>query len=152
MPQILAGIVVSSGEIYLVILEKEGETFQIVSQATLKLQIGERATAYRVIHGQLHDQLEAANVECVCIKSSAVSLGGTKKTHLEAAELRGVALASSASVCEVRAVSKAVTSRTFGDRKVDQYLKDDAFWIDHGLSDLKKGMREAALTAISQFS
>ena len=86
------------------------------------------------------------------IKASAVSLGGTKKAHLEAAELRGVALAAAVNVCEVRAVSKAVTSRTFGSRGVDEYLKDNDYWTGLGLGDLKKGMREAAFTAISQFA
>ena len=151
MPQKLAGMVVSSGEIDLVVLELDAGVFQLVSQATLKLPVGGRPEGYRVISGQLRDQLEAANIECACIKASAVSLGGTKKAHLEAAELRGVTLVSAASVCDVRCVSKGLTSRTFGDRKVDEYLKDDAFWNGHGLGQLKKGMREAALMVISQF-
>lgn len=91
-------------------------------------------------------------MRCACIKASAVSMGGTKKAHLEAAELRGVALAAAAAVCEVCSVSKSTTSRTFGDRSVDEYLKDDTFWDGHGLASLKKGMREAAFTVISQFA
>ena len=152
MSQKLAGMVVSSTEVDLVIFELDAGHFKLVSQAPLKAPVGDRAEAYRVVHEHLQDQLREANVECACIKASAVSLGGTKKAHLEAAELRGVALAAAAAVCEVRSVSKATTSRTFGDRGVDEYLKDNTFWNGHGLADLKKGMREAAFTVISQFA
>jgi hypothetical protein len=79
-------------------------------------------------------------------------MGGTKMVHLEAAELRGVALAAAAAVCDVRLVSKAATSRTFGNRGVDDYLRDNKFWTGHGLDAIKKGAREAAFTAISQFA
>src|SRR5438874_2459857 len=116
MPQTLAGVVVSSWQVELVILELDNDTFGLVSAASINAPVGDRAEAYRIVHEQLQDQLREAGVECACIKASAVSLGGTKKAHLEAAELRGVALAAAANVCEVRAVSKAVTSRTFGSR------------------------------------
>lgn len=152
MPQRLAGMVVSSSEVDLVILDVEAGHFDLISQSPVKVPVGDRAQAYRVVYEHLQDQLRESGVECACIKASAVSLGGTKKVHLEAAELRGVALAAAAAVCEVRSVSKALTSRTFGNRGVDEYLKDNAFWNGIGLVGLKKGVREAAFTAISQFA
>jgi hypothetical protein len=153
MAKTLAGMVVSSSDVDVVILNLDNAgQFEIVSQAPIKIQVGNRPEGYRIIHEQLQDQLQAAGVECACVKASAVSLGGTKKAHLEAAELRGVVLAAAALICEVRSVSKSATSRTFGDRGVDEYLKDNPFWDGLGLASLKKGMREAAFTAISQFS
>jgi len=146
-------MVVSSSAVDLVILELDDGDFELVSAVSIKVQVGDRAKAYRVAHEQLQDQLREANIECACIKASAVSLGGTKKVHLQAAELRGVALAAAAAAgCDVRSVSKATTSRTFGSRGVDEYLRDDSYWEQLGLGDLKKGMREPAFTAISQFA
>jgi len=53
-------------------------------------------------------------------------------------------------VCEVKILSKAVISRTYGERKVDEYLKDDAFWneqIEGG--PLRKTSREAAMLVVA---
>lgn len=145
-------MVVSSSEVDLVILELDNGNFELISQSPIKVPVGDKAQGYRVVSEHLRDQLTEANIECACIKASAVSIGGTKLAHLEAAELRGVALATSAAVCEVKCISKAATSRNFGTRGVDDYLKDDGFWTGLGLSTLKKGRREAAFAAISQFS
>jgi hypothetical protein len=152
MSQKIAGIVVSSTSVQLVILDEDNGDFELSSQLTLNLQVGSRAAAYRVIHNQLQDQLRQADIACTCVKGSAVSMGGTKKAHLEAAELRGVVMAAAAGVCEVRSVSKSATSRNFGGRSVDEYMKDDAFWSGRQLDSIKKGMREAAFVAISQFA
>jgi hypothetical protein len=154
MPTKLAGIKVSADSVILVAMTKEdGGDFTLLDQSTLKLQAGSRPEAYHILLGQLADYLKHRKIECVCIKGSAVSMGGTTLAHLESAELRGVVqTASVASGAEVRIVSKANVSRNFGSRKFDEYLRDDKFWEDSQLADVKKGMREAAFTAISQFS
>jgi len=48
-------------------------------------------------------------------------------------------------------IKGSAVSRNFGERKVDEYLKDNDFWDDIGLCDVKKGMREPAFAVISQF-
>jgi hypothetical protein len=50
----------------------------------------------------------------------------------------------------VRTVAKAAISRTFGDRNVDEYVKDDEFW-DNNVEgvNLRNGSREAALILIA---
>jgi hypothetical protein len=83
------------------------------------------------------------------IKGSAVSLGGTKLAHLEAAELRGVVAAALASVTKVSYESKANISRNFGGRKVDEYLKDTSFWTKEASGDLRVGSREAAMVILA---
>jgi hypothetical protein len=66
------------------------------------------------------------------------------------AEVRGVIIAAAASVCEVKVASKAVTSRTYGERKVDEYLVDDAFWHEQTQGGrLRKTSREAAMLVIA---
>jgi hypothetical protein len=154
MPTKLAGIKVSADSVSLVTMTKDDHgDFTLLDQSTLKLQTGARPDAYHVLQGQLTDYLRQRKIECVCIKGSAVSMGGTKLAHLEAAELRGVVgTASVASGASVKIVSKAKVSRNFGSRKFDEYLHDDQYWDDADLADVKKGMREAAFTAISQFS
>ena len=50
---------------------------------------------------------------------------------------------------QVQSLAKGVVSRTYGDRKVDEYLKDDAFWRDKLTGNgLRKGSREAAMLII----
>ncbi|HRY49075.1 MAG TPA: hypothetical protein P5186_13590 [Candidatus Paceibacterota bacterium] len=119
----------------------------------MKLQDGDRPAAYDTIHGQFMDYVKQRHVQCVCIKGSAVSLGGTKLAHLHAAELRGVIQAAAASAgVDVKLMTKAAASRNFGTRKVDEYLKDETFWSDHNLTQIRKGLREAAFAAISEFT
>lgn len=59
-------------------------------------------------------------------------------------------IAAAASQCPVKALSKAVISRTYGDRKVDEYVADDAFWADKTTGGaLRKLSREAAMLLIA---
>jgi hypothetical protein len=154
MPLKLAGIKVSADSVSLVTMTTDAAgDFTLVDQSTLKLQAGARPAAYHVLQCQLADYLQQRKIEYACIKGSAVSIGGTSLAHLESAELRGVVQAAAvAAGAEVRIVSKANVSRNFGTRKVDEYLRDDQFWIDASLAGVKKGMREAAFTVLSQFS
>ena len=152
MPTKLLGVTVSAETADLVVLTKEDNgSFTLEAQTKLHLQNGDRPAAYDTIHGQFMDYVKQRKVECVCIKGSAVSMGGTRLPHLEAAELRGVIqAAASAAGASVRIMIKAAASRNFGTRKVDEYLSDDGYWDVLGLQLLKIGMREAAFAAICQ--
>jgi hypothetical protein len=89
-------------------------------------------------------------IDRAVIKESAVSLGGTKKAHLQSAELRGVVMAALAKVTTVECKSKAVLSKTFGNRKVDDYLKDDKFWArEIKGAAVRSGSREAAFVLLA---
>jgi hypothetical protein len=153
MPTKILGAKVGSDVAEIVILTKEDNgDFTLEDQTTMKLQKGERPSAYDIFHGQLSDFIKHQKVKTVCIKGSTVSMGGTKLAHLHAAELRGVVQAAAASAgTEVRIMTKAAASRNFGTRKVDEYLKDDTFWAGLNLTTLKKGLREAAFAVISEF-
>jgi len=143
---------VSADAAQAVLLTKEDSgQFTLDGQTTLKLQAGARPDAYNTLHGQFADYVKQHQVQCVCFKGSAVSMGGTKLAHLKAAELRGVLQAAAAGAAEVRTMTKAAASRNFGTHKVDEYLKDDTFWTG-SLATVQKGMREAAFAAISEFS
>jgi hypothetical protein len=85
------------------------------------------------------------------VKASALPTSGAPKLSLlTSAEVRGVVIAATASVCDVRVVSKAVISRTYGERKVDEYLQDDGFWDGQTQGGrLRKTSREAAMLLIA---
>jgi hypothetical protein len=120
------------------------------SDQTWKLQNGPREAAYHVLYQQCANYLREHGVKRAVIKGSAVTKGATRKAHLESAEVRGVVIAAAASVCPVRTAAKVTISRTFGKRKVNDYLKDDDFWGENvdGVS-LRTGSREAALILIA---
>ncbi|HVJ78113.1 MAG TPA: hypothetical protein VM620_09780 [Hyphomicrobium sp.] len=121
-----------------------------MSDDTWKLQNGDKARAYAVLHQRCSDYLRENRVDEVVVKASALTMGTTKLSHLESAEVRGVAIAAAATVCPVRELAKAAISRNFGDRKVDEYLKDEAFWADAVAGGrLRKTSREAAMLLVA---
>jgi hypothetical protein len=133
------------------ILDDTDAPLAIVADATWKLQEGERARAYAVLYQRCADYLHENGVGSVVIKASALPTSGAAKLGLlTSAEVRGVVIAAAASVCHVRIVSKAVISRTYGERKVDEYLQDDGFWDDQTQGGkLRKTSREAAMLLIA---
>ena len=145
------GILVSSDKIVAVDAEvpKTG-LLKLVADHSWSLQEGERATAYAIMHQQVSDYVSEHGIKRVVVKESAVSLGGTKKAHLQAAELRGIVIAAAASKTRTEVISKAHISRTFGSRKVDEYLSDSNFWTAEleGKS-LRVGSREAAMVLLA---
>ncbi len=152
MPERWVGLVVTGDKVIVVDAEVP-EQGQLVLQndETWTLQGGDRAAAYNVIGQQCRDYLRANGVEKVLIKGSAVSLGGTKIGHLRSAELRGVIKGAAASVCGVKEFAKAALSRNFGERKVDEYAKDDGFWLKHFTGEeLRVGSREAAIMLLAE--
>ncbi len=97
------------------------------------------------MHDQVVDYLPNNKIDRVVVKASAFSQS-SGKSHLDAAELRGVVMAAAATVATVSVRAKAQISKTFGARKFDEYLKDDEFWSKEiSGAALKKGSRDAAL-------
>jgi hypothetical protein len=145
------GVSVSGDRVILVdaCVDKAGPIV-VLSDQSWKLQNGDRARAYAIMYQQATDYLRDNKVQKVVIKASALSLGSTKLAHLEAAELRGVVMAAAASCCEIQALAKAHISRTFGSRKVDEYVKDDKFWATEMAGEsLRVGSREAAIVLLA---
>lgn len=146
------GIVVSNDKVTFVDAQVPDAGIIVVqSDQSWKLQSGERGAAYAVMHGRVADYLRSNEVSKVIVKASALSTGGTKLAHLHAAELRGVIIASaSTQVQSLVVLPKAHISRTFGDRKVDEYVADDDFWdAEVGGAQLRAGSREAAMLLLS---
>jgi hypothetical protein len=143
--------VVVSGDKVIVVDAKIPAGGPIVIQADhlWTLQDGDRIQAYVVMYQQVSNYAAEHNVDRAVIKESAVSLGGTKKAHLQSAELRGVVMAALATVTTVDCKSKAVLSKTFGNRKVDDYLKDDKFWAKEIKGAVRSGSREAAFVILA---
>jgi len=145
------GVVVSGDKITVIDAEVP-DTGPIVVQSdqSWPLQSGDRIEAYVVMAQQVANFATENEIDLAVVKESAVSLGGTKKAHLESAELRGVVLCALGSVTKVELQSKGVISRTFGARKVDEYLSDDAFWKQQCRgAKLRAGSREAAMIVLA---
>ncbi|MCY1551239.1 hypothetical protein D9M68_875560 [compost metagenome] len=114
------------------------------------MQKGDRAPALSVLHQRCADYFRENEVDLVIVKASALPTGSVKLAVLGSAEVRGVVIAAAASSTEVAILSKALISRTYGERKVDEYLKDDSFWAEHTEGGkLRKTSREAAMLVIA---
>ena len=152
MAQKILGVTATGKEVSLVFLEKITETeFVLIDEFNLNIQSGDRAAAYRNLAQRFSDYLAGKGIEIICIKGSAPSGSGATQALLEGAEVRGVVLATSAAACS-RVIQSTTSSlsKSFGNRKVDEYCKDSSFWDGLNLLKLKKGMREAAFFAIAQ--
>uniref|UniRef100_B0SXT7 Uncharacterized protein n=1 Tax=Caulobacter sp. (strain K31) TaxID=366602 RepID=B0SXT7_CAUSK len=147
------GLCASKDSVVAVDVEVPGDAGPIVikSDNTWRIQTGDRANAYNVLHQQCADYIKENGIDAVVIKASAVAgKGSATLGFLLGAEVRGVVIAAAASHCSVKALSKAVISRTYGDRKVDEYVADDAFWAAQTAGGvLRKLSREAAMLLIA---
>jgi hypothetical protein len=151
MPDRWLGVLVASEKVIIVdAAVPDTGPLEIQADHTWSLQGGDRPDAYNVMHQHFADYVRENNIERVVIKGSALSMGPTKMSHLEAAELRGVIAAAAAGVAETEFSRKASISRTFGKRKVDDYLADDAFWLAQVAgAKLRLGSREAAMVLLA---
>lgn len=148
--QTWVGITVAGDSLILVELEIcPSDDIKVISDVTWKLQAGSRPQAYSVMYERVSIYLKERNITHIAIKASAVSKNSTI-AHLRSAELRGVVSAAAASSgANVKMVRKADVSKTFGDRKVDEYVSDDSFWNSRLPDGLRKMSRETALLIIS---
>ena len=140
-------VIVVDGEIP----DDADQPITIIMDTTWRLQRGAPAPAYAILHQQTADYLRENEIPVAVIKASATSgRGGATKGLLSSAEARGVVIAASATVSEVRLLAKAVVSRTYGGRNVDDYVADDDFWRTHTRGgELRTMSREAAMYLIA---
>jgi hypothetical protein len=147
------GIVVGADEVKVIdaeIPDAADAPIVIQSDQSWPLQSGSRPDAYRVMHQMVADYAKEKGIKRAVIKASALSQGKTRKGHLKAAELRGVVMCALAGVTTAKCRAKAHMSKTFGERKVDEYLKDDGFWKKRTNGEVRKGSREAALVILAE--
>ena len=96
------GIVVGASEVTVVDAEVPDDAdtpIVIQSDQSWSLKPGARPAAYDVMHRQLAGYTKENAIDRAVIKGSALSQGATKKSHLDAAELRGVVMARSGRQC-----------------------------------------------------
>lgn len=153
MSKYRAGVVVVGQSVTVIHAEvpaKPDDPVVILSDNTYKLQTGDRGEALALMYARCVDLFVQTKTDRAVIKASALSMGGTKLATLESAEVRGVVIAAAALNTKVVMLTKAKISKTYGDRKVDEYLADDAFWADKATGiKLKKSSREAAMLIIA---
>ena len=145
------GIVASGDKVTMVDAEVPATGPLVVQMdQTLKLQAGDRPSAYDTLYNSLTNYFREQKIAKVFVKASAVSKGSVSLAHLSSAEVRGVVMAAAASVCDAQPLAKAAISKGFGKRKVDEYLDDAQFWKDNvDGKDLRAGSREAAILLIA---
>jgi hypothetical protein len=147
------GIVASGSLLNGVHLEIDDNSAVLKSQFTWNLLSGDQALAYAAMYERVKGYVENNTVQNVVIKASAVGKNKVTLAHLKSAELRGViCVGAVAGGAATTLIQKGTISRNFGDRKVDEYVKDDTFWDKEVVGDLTKGRREAALLVLSQRS
>jgi hypothetical protein len=129
--------------------DNEEDPIEILSDATWKVQKGDRPQAYDILYSRCVNFLQDANIERAVIKASATSKGGGL-SMLHSAEVRGVIIAAAATAGEVTIVQKSLVSRTYGDGNVNDYVARDSFWKAHTKGGaLRKTSREAAMYLIA---
>ena len=147
------GVVTSGSQLNAVHLELNDDNAVLMNQFTWKTQSGDETLAYAAMYERVKEYIENNAIKYAVIKASAVGKNKPTLAHLKAAEMRGIiCVASVAGGATTKLVQKGAISRTFGERKVDDYVKDDSFWDDQILGELTKGRREAAILVLSQRS
>ena len=145
-----AGFVIGSDTVTIVDAEvPDTGALTVQMDDTWDLQSGDRATAYVVMQDRIENYLREHGIARAVVKASAINTGGTKLVHLKACELRGVVMAAAARIGPTECVAKAHMSRTFGSRKVDEYVQDGAFWSKEINGKLRIGSREAAMILLA---
>lgn len=151
MPEHWLGVVVSGNDAICVHLECGQNTPTLVNQFTWSLQAGDRAAAFATLFERMKDYVQEQGISKVAIKASAVGQARPTLSHLHSAELRGiVSTAAKVGGAEVIFIQKGVISRSFGSRKVDEYIKDDNYWEAEIEGDIAKTRREAAFLILCQ--
>lgn len=148
------GVTVSGDKAVLVDADVQDgiDLLTVHADITFKLQKGDRARAYATFSQEISDYARENGIERAIVKGSAVSQQGRPKlAHFESAELRGVVIAALAGVCATETLTKGSISRNFGDRKADDYISDDEFWIENFNGEgLRAGSREAAFGILAK--
>lgn len=148
-----ASFVISGDDVKVVVAQVPADPDDPISieyDQTWKLQSGPREPALHMLHQRCASFLREKQVASVLLKASAAPRSAATLALLHSAEVRGVVIAAAASVTEVKTMAKNVISRTYGERKVDDYVKDDSFWTAKTTgSSLRAGSREAAMLIIA---
>ncbi len=149
----IAGFVVSGETVKVVVAEVPPDLDDPISiefDETWSLQSGAREPALHVLHQRCASFLKEKQIRSVVLKASAAPRSAASLALLHSAEVRGVIIAAAASQAQVKSLAKAVVSRRYGNRKVDEYLEDDSFWQEKTEGALlRKGSREAAMLIIA---
>jgi hypothetical protein len=147
---ICCGIAVGANHVDVVIVDgaRGPDTLTLVISRRLELQQGDRALAFRALGDQLSNILHEAKAATVFIKRSAAG-PHVKLGHLEAAELRGMVFFVATGSARVTAINPTALARTFGNRKPQEYIKNDDYWKDRNLAELEKRYRDPCLLIIA---
>jgi hypothetical protein len=147
------GAVASGDRVTMVVADVPDDDgpIDILDDFHLQLQKGDRASALHVMHQQIANYAKENKVQNSIIKGSAVTgKGKARLSILESAELRGVTICALRDSGPVQIETKGHISNTFGERKVDDYVKDNNFWSKSVTgADLRAGSREAAILILA---
>lgn len=138
----------SSKSVDFVIAEVNGSGIvNVLKDQTIKLPTGEYNLGLHSMFKQISELIVQEKIERVVISAASAPPKLSKKTVIalmSVAEVRGVVIAACNGV-PTQLIMKAQVSKHFGNRKFDEYVKDDAFWSTHTTGTLRKASRKAAL-------
>lgn len=146
----MIGAVITPHEIILVegVIKANG-TVVVFRDESLALDPGDRRRAYARMAVRVRARL-ATGVDTVILKASANTQFSATTATLHATELRGVFLSAVPEEIEVVQRMKRVVSNR-RPRKVDDYLKDDAFFkAKFRGRQLRRSSREAAFFILNE--
>jgi hypothetical protein len=145
------GVVVTGDKVIFVDAEvNNGKPLVLQSDQTWTLQSGNQSEAYATMSQQIADYVRENFIGKVFMKESAVSGGAATMALLQSAELRGAVMAALGAIVPTETKSKASISKTFGERNVDDYVKDNDFWKKEVTGiDLRVGSREAVMILLA---
>lgn len=154
MSERCVGIVVEGETVWVVdadVPEDSDLAVEILADNKWDLQDGDRASALAVMSRRCASHIKENKVDRAFVMASGAPLGRARvEPLLKSAELRGVVMAAAAQHTVVKMVLKKTVSRTYGDRKFDEYCKDDEFWNAHTVGKaLRKTSRPAAMTILA---
>ena len=145
-----ASFIVSGETVIVVLADVDGEQprpLTILSDAKWNIDKQRGPITHAELYRKCQDYLAEHAVTDVVVKATYTAQYNPGFAFLEAIEFRGILIAAAAGVCDVTLIKKSVISKTYGELKVDEYVKDDAFWTEMTLGgvDLDKVGREAAM-------
>lgn len=148
------GIVVEGNTVWIVdgsVPDDPEQPVEILADNKWDLQDGDRPAAFDVISRRCANYIKEHKIDRAFIKASSAPLGKAKVAPLlKSAELRGAIIAACAQHASVKLISKDQVSRNYGERKFDDYCKDDKFWKDQTSGkDLRKTSRPAAMILVA---
>lgn len=123
---------------------------QVVHEHTWSVDLRNKCASYPALKRIFNEYVVQHGIDAIVLKKG--HLGSEGRGHasmISAGELRGV-IYIACEQCDIFEINRCVVSRTYGDRKVGEYINDSHFWNErvNGISKSRLH-REAAILLLA---